>query len=407
MNAVAEVEQQEEGELIQIPKIFTDFWQPSRYKIAHGGRGSSKSHSFARMLLINCMNQRERILCAREYQSSIKDSVKQLFDDVIEKHKMQDIFNSTKTDITSDNGSKILFAGLRHDPHKIKSMEGITKCWVEEANVTSQESLDYLIPTIRDDDSEIWMTFNRQHKTDPVDNMFLGDNPRDNAIIKHVNFNHNPFFPKALRLEMEWDKANDYGKYEHIWEGKPVQHSEALIFYGRYEIDETIEPKEGDFLYFGADWGFASDPLALIRCWIDTDKRIIYIDHEVYGVGIELDHIEKHFEKVPGAKHYQITGDSARPDTISYLRNRGFNIIGAEKGKGSVQDGIEFLKSYKIKVHPRCKHVLDELGLYSYKVDKRTGVVMPDIEDKHNHLMDSLRYALEKFIQSQTSIYVG
>ncbi|RLC97601.1 MAG: PBSX family phage terminase large subunit [Chloroflexota bacterium] len=378
-----------------------------RYKVAHGGRGSGKSHSFARMLLLSCLKAPERILCAREYQSSIKDSVKQLLDDIIDEYKLYSYFKSKQGEITGANGSKFLFAGLRHDPHKIKSMEGITKCWLEEANVVSQESLDFLIPTIRDEGSEIWMTFNRQHKSDPVDKMFLGEFKRPDATVARVNFSENPFFPNTLRLEMEWDKSHDIGKYEHIWLGKPVQHSDSLIFHGRYKMDETIIPPKGTPLYYGMDFGFSKDPFAFLRCWIDRSKREIYIDMEAYGIGIEINHLCKYIDAIPGSKHYSIKADSSRPDTISFLKNQGYNIIGSRKGKGSVHDGVEFLKSHTIIVHPRCKHLLDELSLYSYKVDKRTGTVMPDIEDKNNHMMDSLRYALEDFTQGTVEVFVG
>lgn len=391
---------------VNIPDIFYPFIHRNvRHKVAHGGRGSSKSHSMARLLLLRGAENQERILCVREYQASIKDSVKQLLDDLIEDMNLGYFYKTTNNEIKGINGTSIKFGGLRKDPHSIKSMEGITICWIEEANVVSQSSLDLLIPTIREENSEIWMTLNREFKTDPVDKKFV-QSKRDDVMVIEVNYDDNPWFPEVLRKEMEYDKAHDAGRYEHIWRGKPIVHSEALVFSNKYRIEE-ISPPEGTPLYFGADWGFSSDPFAMLRTWLDEDKREIYIDYEAYGVGIEYEDLPAQFDTLPRCKEYQISADNARPDTISYMRRKGYPIHGCKKGPGSVKDGTEFLRSYTIVVHPRCKNMLNELALYSYKVDKRTGMVLPELEDKNNHLIDSLRYALEKLMGLGGEIFVG
>ena len=141
-------------------------------------------------------------------------------------------------------------------------------------------------------------------------------------------------------------------------------------------------------------WGFATDPTAALRSYIIG--KDLYIDYEAYKVGCDTDYIPDLFMTIPDAERWPMCGDSQRPDTISYVKKNGFpHLFGATKGPGSIKDGIEWLKSYNIIVHPRCKHMIDELTLYSYKVDPKTDMVLPILEDKHNHLIDSLRYAHE------------
>jgi phage terminase large subunit len=383
------------SEIVEIPKIFKPLFEPSRYKVFHGGRGSGKSTAFAMALLIMARTKPMRILCAREFQASIKDSVKTLLDDCIERFKWGDFFTSTRESINGANGSYFTFSGIRSNPHKIKSMEGIDICWIEESNTASNDSLDLIIPTIRKPNSEIWLSFNPQQKTDPVYKRFI-EETRPDAIVVKANYSENPFFPDVLKKELEWDKAHDFGKYQHVWEGEPVQRSEALVF-KNWIIDESIKYPDNEPLYFGADFGFAVDPTTLIRCWVNLNERKIFIDHEAYGVGIEIDETPQLFNSVPEANRFKITADSARPETISYLKRNGFNVVPAKKGAGSVEEGIKFLQSYSIIVHPRCKRTIDELNTYSYKTDKITNEILPILLDTNNHCIDALRYALELF----------
>ena len=341
-----------------------------------------------------------RVLCGREIQNTIHDSVKRLLDDVIKEYDFDNFFTSTRTEIRGVNGSNFIFSGLQHNPAKIKSMEGIDIAWLEEADSISQETLDLLIPTIRKENSEIWFSFNRRDINAPVDKMFIGQGRPDSFIYK-INYDQNPWFPGVLRKEMEYDKAHDPGKYQHVWLGEPVKHSEALVFYGKWQIDDTIFPAENETLYYGADWGFSTDPAVLVRMWCDHKKRILYIDQEAYGVGVEIDDLPAFFDTVTDSRRWIITADSQRPDTISYMRRHGFRIRGAIKGKGSIVEGVEFLRSYTVVVHSRCKNVIYELGAYSYKVDKLTKDVLPLLEDKNNHCIDSIRYALEKITRKK------
>jgi hypothetical protein len=186
---------------------------------------------------------------------------------------------------------------------------------------------------------------------------------------------------------MEWDKAHDYEKYLHVWEGYPLTISDAQIFKGRYEV-KPIAPelhKKASRLFYGADFGFARDPSTLIRCFIL--ENTLYIDYESYGVGVELDELPQLYDAIPESRRWAIKADSARPETISFLRNRhGFNISAAKKWQGSIEDGIAYLKGFdKIIIDDKCRHTADEFRLYSYKVDKTTDEVLPIIQDKNNH----------------------
>lgn len=377
---------------VQLPEVFADLWTPARYKCFWGGRGSGKSHSVAQALVIQAAQEPKRILCAREIQRSIKDSVKRLLDDKIAASGLSSFYQSTETEIRGANGSLFVFGGLRTNADSIKSLEGIDICWVEEANTVSQASLDILIPTIRKPGSELWFTYNPRYDTDPVDAMFRGpDGPPPNSIVRRVNHEDNPWFPDVLRAELEYDRQRDPDKYAHVWLGEYSRNSEARVF-RNWKVEAFDTPADAEFR-FGADWGFATDPTVLVRCFLKG--RSLFVDHEAYQVGCEIDHTPALFQTIEGAKTWQITADSARPETVSYMRRQGFKIRPAIKGQGSIEDGIEFLKSFDIVVHPRCKHTADELALYSYKTDPLTGEILPVLEDKNNHVIDALRYALE------------
>ena len=337
-----------------------------------------------------------RILCTRELQKSIADSVHKLLCDLIIKYGLEEAFTITHTSIKSDSGSEFIFAGLRSNISEIKSMEGIDICWVEEAQAVSEESWKILIPTIRKENSEIWISFNPDSIDDPTFKRFVL-NPPPGSVVQKINYNQNPFFPETLRREMEWDRKVDYEKYLWVWEGEPRAMTDAQVFKGKYKVDVFDTPTDAVF-YYGADWGFAQDPTVLVRCFIKDN--CLYIDHEAYGVGVDIDDTPALFRTVPGAEQWIITADSARPETISYMRKQGFNIRPAEKGKGSVEDGIAFMRSFDvIVVHERCKHTAQELKLYSYKVDRLTGDVLPVLVDAHNHSIDATRYGLEKLIK--------
>ncbi|MDJ0513026.1 MAG: PBSX family phage terminase large subunit [Methyloceanibacter sp.] len=205
---------------IQIPEAFRGLFQPARYKAYYGGRGSAKSHSMAAAAIITGAESPLRFLCAREVQKSIKDSVKQLLDDKIEKLGYGHFYTSTRDEIRGLNGSKFLFAGLQDmSVDQIKSFEGVDRCWVEEAQTISERSIEVLVPTIREPGSELWFSWNPRHAKDPVDRLFRGEYPPEDAIIQKVNYDDNPFFPPELERERQYDKKAKPERYGHIWEG--------------------------------------------------------------------------------------------------------------------------------------------------------------------------------------------
>lgn len=380
---------------IDTPPWAVPLLSPSRYKGAHGGRGSGKSHFFAELLVEeHTINQDQKSVCIREIQKSIRMSAKLLIENKIESLGVGRYFEVQESVIKSRNGSGLMiFQGMQsHTADSIKSLEGFDRAWVEEAQSISQRSLDLLRPTIRKPESEIWFSWNPQYETDPVDVLLRGKNPPDNAIVINVNYSDNPWFPEVLREEMEHDRRRDYDKYLHVWEGNYQTFGEALVF-RNWSIEEFDAPPDAVFR-LGADWGFAIDPTVLIRCFIIG--RRLYIDYEAYRIGCEITDTPALFDTVPDARRWPITADSARPETISYMKRNGYpRIQSAAKGAGSVEDGIEWLKSFDLIVHPRCKHTISELGSYRYKQDKLTGAALPIFEDKNNHVIDALRYACE------------
>lgn len=380
---------------INTPRWAVPLLRPSRYKGAHGGRGSGKSHFFAEaMIEAHVCDPNTFSVCLREVQKSIKMSVKLLLENKIRDLGVQDYFEIQEAVIKSRRGrGQILFQGMQnHTADSIKSLEGFSRAWFEEAQNASQRSLDLLRPTIRGEDSELWFSWNPNLPTDPIDVLLRGDNPPPDASVVEVNFDHNPWFPEVLRVEMEYDKRRDPDKYLHIWRGAYERNSEARVF-RNWRIQE-FDSDPAAMLRFGADWGFATDPTVLVRAYIIG--RTLYVDHEAYRVGCEIIDTPSLFMTVPESERWPITADSARPETISHMRQNGFpKIMPAVKGPGSLREGVEFLKSFDIVVHPRCRHLIDELTSYSYKTDPLTGLVLPVLADEDNHVIDALRYACE------------
>lgn len=373
----------------------------ARYKVAYGGRGSGKSWAAARCLIVLALQSKIRILCTRQLQTSIANSVHKLLSDSIQELGLARYFEITRDAIRCNNGSEFFFKGIQNNINEIKSIEGINYCWVEEAQSISENSWEVLIPTIRKENSEIWITFNPDREEDATYQRFVM-NPPPNTISQLVNYSENPWFPDVLRREMEYCKEVDYGKYEHIWLGKTVIDTDAQIYHGKFELKEFDTPDDVVFFY-GADWGFANDPTAVTRSFIKD--QCLYIDYESGGVGVEFEELPPLFNKIPEINRWEIRCDSARPETISYMSRQGFRTVACPKWKGSVEDGIEYIRSFRrIYVHPRCKHTYEEFKFYSYKQDKNTGEILPIVLDKNNHYMDSLRYALNPYIQKNVSI---
>jgi phage terminase large subunit len=375
--------------------------KPKRYKGAKGGRSSGKSHFFAELLVeAMIVNKDLSAVCIREIQKSLKFSAKKLIENKIKALGVSHLFDITINEIRRIGGDGIcIFQGMQdHTADSIKSLEDFDLAWCEEAQSLSARSIELLVPTIRKDGSEIWFSWNPDQPDDAVEQLFT-DNP--DSIVVHVNYTDNPFCPEEMIKLAAWQRRVDYEKYEHIWLGAFNVKSEAIIFAGRYVVDEFEPGKDWDGPYQGLDFGFSADPMAAIKLWIHESK--LFVESDAGGQAIELDDISLHVKtKIPGFEKYTTRADNSRPDSISYLKRHGLpRIVACEKGKGSVEDGIDHIKSYeKVVIHPRCESTIYEFGHYRYKVDKKSGDVLPDIIDKDNHWIDSARYALEPVMKN-------
>jgi len=379
---------------IRTAQVFEPLLQPARYKAVHGGRGSGKSRFFADLLIEEQIAEPIDAVCLREVQRSLEFSVKRELEASIEAMNAGAYFEVQDRRILGKNGCVTIFEGMQnHTADSIKSLARFGRAWVEEAHSLSQRSMDILRPTIRDDGSQIWFSWNPNKDTDAVDQFFRGPNPPKDAIIVQANYTDNPWFPEVLRAEMEHDKRSPYPeKYAHIWLGDYQKAGDALVF-RNWKVEE-FDSAPGSLFRYGADWGFAIDPSVLVRCYLVG--RRLYIDYEAYEVGCEIDRLPDLFMQVPESEKWPITADSARPETISYMKRNGFpRMSPAIKGAKSLEEGVSWLQSLEIIVHPRCRHTIDELSTYAYKTDPATGKPVPLLEDKNNHVIDAVRYACE------------
>lgn len=434
---------------VEISKAFKGLLLRCRYKVFYGGRGAGRSWETARYLIIRALHRPTRILCTREIQKSIKDSVHRLLKDQIDLLGVTPAFTVTDTEIRCKNGSVFLFEGLKGNITKIKSMEGIDCCWVEEAEHVSEDSWSILDPTIRKKHSEIVVTFNPDAEEDPtykrmVYNLLKNcaiygkrridedgeltvksglvyeaegeEKARVLAIVRHTTWRDNEYFPDDLKRLKNRDWKTDPDRARWVWDGECRSHSDAQILKDKwivksFEIEKEASAK-GTILhgpYFGGDWGFV-DPTTLVRCWvIETPilnpklfKRNLYIDYEIYETSLDIDKVPSKFAVIPGVETHVVRADNARPETISYVRRNGIRRIEAvKKWPGSVEDGIAYLRSFdQIVVHSRCKKTIEEAKNYSWKVDKLSGDVMDQPVDKYNHIWDAVRYALQPLIKT-------
>lgn len=381
--------------ILDIPtaEVFTRLLEPHRYKGAKGGRGSGKSHFFADCWLDESIRMKLDFVCLRETLKSLDFSVKKLLESKIAHYNAGDYFEVQDRRIIARRGGLTIFEGMQnHTADSIKSLEAFDRAWFEEAHRASQKSLDLLRPTIRKPGSELWFSWNPENESDPVDMLLLGANPPPDCVVIHATYADNPWLPDVLREELEYDKRRDPDKFRHIWEGAYQSHSEAKVF-RNWRIEEfEIEPDA--VKRQGADWGYAIDPTVLVQCYIVG--RTLFVPYEAWMVGCDIVDIPALFMTVPESEKWPITADSARPETIAHIRKNGFpKVMPAVKGAKSLEEGVAFLQSHDIVVHPRCLHVIDELKTYRYKTDPLTGQVLPVLEDKNNHCIDALRYACE------------
>jgi phage terminase large subunit len=364
-------------------------FRKARYKVLYGGRGSGKSWSAARILVaVKALEKRRRILCTREFQKSIADSVHKLLSEQIYALGLADKYSITQTSIRCVNGSEFIFTGLHNNVNEIKSMEGLDIVWLEEAQSVSDQSWDVLIPTVRNQDSEIWITFNPDERTDPTYKRFVLF-PPPGTLAEKVNHDGNPWFSdSALVDEMEHCKANYPEKYLHIWEGDPKALSESTIF---KTWDTQPVPEGVKSIGYGLDFGYGQDPASLIGVYERNDE--IWLDEIIYQHGLTNQDLGILIKDAGIKRTDEIIADSAEPKSIEELYRQGFNVHPAVKGPDSVNAGINKMLEYKIHITPRSKNVAKELTSYSWSKDK-DGNILPKPVDMFNHAIDAVRYRL-------------
>jgi phage terminase large subunit len=383
-------------------------YRRSRYKVIYGGRGSGKSWQIARVLLALAMRMRLKILCAREFQMSISDSVHSL---LAEQIRLMGVpgWIVDKTVITYEpTGSTFHFAGLWQNVEKLQSFNGVNICWVEEAQRVSDHSWKVLIPTIRTrplagwpeewPQSEIWISFNPVEEDDPTATRFLKNAPPNTLRIR-VNWEDNPWLPMELRQEAEYLRKVDPEEYAHVWGGQFWSRSEAQIFAKKWSVQPFTPGDDWTGPFHGIDFGFSTTPTCIGRQWVYND--CLYVEKAYGGLRIDTVDLPGKLDEIPEARAHTFRADCARPETISALNNAGYNVVPCAKGQGSVEDGISFMRSFnRIIIHPEAKMAEQQIRLYKYRVDKN-GNVCKDVVKKYDDWADQCRYAIEPLIKGK------
>lgn len=392
--------------------------RPARFKGARGGRSSGKSHFFAEEIVERAAtNPNDRVLCIREIQRSLKYSAKHLIEKKIDELGLNRLFIVHRDEILRRHGKGVIaFTGMQdHTADSLKSFEDFKIAWFEEAQRMSKRSRGILIPTIRMPGSQLWFSWNPELPDDPVEKLFaeLADDPRQTSTLVTINYLENSFCPDEARLEAERLRRTDPDAFDHVWMGGYNRRNDAQVLAGKWRVDEFEPGRDWDGPYFGADWGFASDPTTLVRFWLAPgrgDSHRLMIEHEAFGYGVDLMDLPDLFAKVPGARDHVIRADPSRPETIAHMRRFGFRVEPApqwqsKRRKGPVEDGIAWLrKAEEIVIHNRCTEMIDEAKLWCYKVDRITGDPKPDLAEGHEHGWDGVRYGAAPMIQTSEEV---
>ncbi|WAX22778.1 terminase large subunit [Pseudomonas phage Amjad_SA] len=397
------------------PKLIPVFTGPARYRCAYGGRGSGKTRGFALMSAVRAYMFAEAgvsgtILCAREFMNSLEDSSMEEIKQAIRDTPFLDAYFELGERFIRTRNRRVdyTFCGLRHNLDSIKSKARILIAWVDEAEGVSETAWQKLLPTVREEGSEVWCSWNPELDGSPVDLRFRRNQPPESKVVE-LNYTDNPWFPAVLELERKADYDRlDPQTYAWVWEGAYRENSDAQVFANKYRIAEFEPGADWDGPYDGLDFGFAQDPTAAVRCWIHAD--CLWIEREAGQVGLELDDTAAFIgERIPSFGKHKVRADSARPESISFLRRHGVpNIEAVDKWPGSVEDGISHMRSYReIVIHARCKETQREFRLYSYKVDRLTGDVLTKVMDAFNHYVDAIRYALGGIIQGRGKMRIN
>jgi hypothetical protein len=369
------------------------FMKKARYRVAFGGRASTKSHGFSGMLIAECYRQPTRALCARQFQSSIKASVHQLLVDKIEQGKYPG-FKITDTEIRHNNGSKIIFKGLEKSINEVKSMEGVNICWVEEAQNVPKSSWDILIPTIRDEGSEIWVTFNPVNKTDYTSQIFI-EKPLPGALIKKVNYTENPWFwDSPLVQEMQYCKALDIDDYNHIWLGEYKNPNKGGRVVSGWSFANIEEVPYDPYCKLHLTCDFNVDPM----CWEIAHVRQIknqfhfhFFDEIARGPSGIVDAAQEFYARYKGHKGgIVITGDASgnsRSDTTAQINQKRYELLMQTLSDLGMSMENVALDSPRSNPHKPVRHqafnraVYDHFGLRRVKIHPRCKRLISNCEE--------------------------
>ena len=389
---------------IEIPsefrRLFDDDW---REAAIYGGRYSLKSHTVGRYLLINARARKTRVACFREFQNSIAESSHQLLHDLITDYELTDFKVTDNSIINTINGSDFLFKGLHNNEQSIKSIEGIDIAWVEEAQSVSKESIDVLTPTVRKPGSKIIYTYNRFLEDDPVHQRLVVEG-RPNTLVINVTYEialKYGMMPDVIKAEMEDDREKRPLLYRYKWLGEP-RTSESKIYKNWVVIDDLPKnPFEYRLERLGLDFGYTNDPTAIVALYKHNEGFIV--DQVLYRNGMP----NREIANMLLASEYRdalVIADSAEPKSIDEIKGYGINIIGAEKKRDSVNQGIQFIQNQKIEITRRSVEMLREYNEYLWQTDKN-GRIINEPSPVFNHAMDALRYAISGYFSNLPGTY--
>lgn len=379
----------------------------ARYKAAYGGRGSAKSWSFARAMLIRGLQTPTRSVCTRELQKSIKDSVHQLLCDQIQALNLGAYYTVQQASIKGPKGTEIGFAGLHHNITEFKSHEGADLAWVEEAQVTSRKSWDILVPTIRKEGSEIWATFNPELEDDETYKRLVLNPPTDSIVVK-MNWQDNPWFPEVLRLELEEKRIRDPDGYLHIWEGHCRQVLEGAIYskeLRQAKLDGRIttvphDPTKPVHTFWDLGWNSVTGRTAIIMAQTHGPSfRVIdYFEDAEHTVNWYLAELQKK-PYIWGTDWLPHDADStnlaAGGRTVKKIM-QGLGRTVRVLDRRPLDEGINAART----IFSQCEFdtnktadLIQCLNRYKYSVDEITGLRSKKPEDGiYNHGADAFRY---------------
>lgn len=404
---------------IKLPrKLIPTFQGRARYRGSHGGRGSGKTFSFAKMTAVDGYRLAEAgvsgvLLCGREHLNSLEESSMEEVKAAIRSEPWLDDYYEIGEKYIRTRNRRInyTFTGLRHNLDGLKSKARILRAWIDEAENVSEAAWNKLIPTVRAEgtgadawwQSEIWVTWNPE-SPDSATNQRFRINPPVDAKITEMNWRDNEWFPDVLNRERLEDMTKRPDTYEHIWEGGYLIITDAQVFRGLFEMADFEPGSDWDGPYHGLDFGFSQDPTAGNALYVHDN--VLYIRHELHRKKLEIDDTPQALvTAIPRSSMHVVRCDNARPETISYMQRNGLPLaVGVKKGRGSVEDGIEYIKQFdRVVIHPDCPETYREFQRYSYKVDRLSGDILPILLDADNHHIDAIRYALEPMIKSKSA----